>query len=166
MVGGLCVVTAAWSFNVVANLTNRLDFCVSCHEMQQNFTEYKKSIHYNNRTGVRAECADCHVPRDFGPKLVAKVVAAKDVWHTMLGTVDTKEKFEARRLDMAKRVWAKMEASGSRECLNCHRFDAMDLEQQGRRSKMKHPQAVQEGKTCIACHKGVVHELPEGFERD
>ncbi len=164
--GGLFVVLFVAGFNGFADLTNRTEFCVSCHEMQQNFTEYKRSIHYINRTGVRAECADCHVPREFGPKLVAKVVAAKDVWHTILGTVDTEEKFNARRLAMAKRVWAQMGATGSRECRNCHRMDGMDLEKQGRRSRQKHDQAVAEVKTCIDCHQGVVHELPDGFQRD
>lgn len=164
--GGVFVALFLAGFNGFADITNRTEFCVSCHEMQMNYTEYKKSIHYVNRTGVRAECADCHVPKAFGPKLVAKVVAAKDVWHTMLGTVDTEEKFNARRLEMAKRVWAKMGATGSRECRNCHRFDGMDLEQQGRRSRQKHDQAMQEGKTCVECHKGVVHELPDGFERE
>lgn len=166
MVGGFFVVSFVWGFNVFAGYTNRMDFCVSCHEMSYNYEEYKKSIHYNNRTGVRAECADCHVPKEFGPKLVAKVMAAKDVWHTILGTMDTPEKFEAHRMGMAKAVWAKMEATGSRECRNCHRFDGMDFEQQGRRSRSKHAQAIEEGKTCINCHKGVVHELPQGFERD
>lgn len=166
LVGGFFVVMFVWGFNAFADATNKMSFCVSCHEMQINFEEYKKSVHYANRTGVRATCSDCHVPKEFGPKLVAKIVAAKDVWHTILGTIDTPEKFNAYRMDMAKRVWAKMEASGSRECKGCHNFEAMDLEQQGRRPKQKHPQAVQEGKHCIQCHKGVVHELPEGFERD
>ncbi len=166
LVGGFFVAMFVWGFNAFADVTNRMEFCVSCHEMQMNYEEYKKSIHYSNRTGVRAECADCHVPKEFGRKLVAKIVAAKDVWHTMLGTVDTPEKFNARRLEMAERVWAKMIATGSQECRNCHAFDAMNLDEQGRRSRMKHPTAMKEGKTCVECHKGVVHELPDGFERD
>ena len=154
-------------FTVFAQYTNRLEFCISCHEMETGpYAEYKKTIHYSNRTGVRAECADCHVPKEFGPKLVAKVWAAKDVWHHLLGTIDTHEKFEEHRLDMAKRVWATMASTGSRECRNCHAFGAMNLEEQGRRAKLKHPVAMQEGKTCIDCHKGIVHELPQGYEGD
>lgn len=166
LVGAMFVTAFVVGFNVFAEQTNKMAFCVSCHEMQQNFDEYKKSVHYTNRTGVRAECADCHVPKEFGRKLWAKIYAAKDVWHTLLGTVDTPEKFNAKRMEMAQRVWAKLEASGSSECRNCHAFDAMNLEEQGRRSRTKHPEAVKEGKTCVSCHKGVVHELPDGFERD
>lgn len=166
-VGAAAMAVFLGGFTVFAHYTNRMEFCISCHEMENGpYAEYKKTIHYSNRTGVRAECNDCHVPKDFGPKVMAKVMAAKDVWHHLLGTIDTPEKFEEHRLDMAKRVWAKMSASGSRECRNCHAFDAMNLEEQGRRAKLKHPQAKQDGKTCIDCHKGIVHELPQGYEGD
>lgn len=152
-------------FSVFSDYTNRLEFCISCHEMENGpYAEYKKSIHYKNRTGVRAECEDCHVPKDFGPKLAAKIVAAKDVYHHILGTIDTPEKFEAHRLTMAQRVWAQMEATESRACKTCHDFQAMDLNEQGRRAKAKHPKAMEDGKHCINCHKGIVHELPHGYD--
>ena len=145
--------------------TNTLEFCVSCHSMEQTvYQEYKKSLHYKNEYGVRVICSDCHVPRDYPEKLVAKVIAVKDIVHEVLGTIDTKEKFEEHRLAMAERVWAKMEASESRECRECHAFDAMDLEEMGRRARRKHPKAMEEGKHCIQCHKGVVHELPRDYE--
>jgi cytochrome c-type protein NapC len=152
-------------FSVFSDYTNRLEFCISCHEMERSpYAEYRKSIHFSNRTGVRAECKDCHVPQEFGPKLIAKIVAAKDIWHHVMGTIDTPEKFEEHRLVMAKRVWARMEETESRECRNCHAFQAMNLDEQGRRAKIKHPTAMQDGKHCIDCHKGIVHELPKGFE--
>ena len=167
VVGGAAMAVLIGGFNVVAHHTNKMEFCISCHEMETGpYAEYKKTVHFANRTGVRAVCADCHVPKDFGPKLVAKVMAAKDVWHHLLGTIDTPEKFEERRLEMAKRVWAKMADSGSRECRGCHAFDAMNLDEQGRRAKLKHPQAKTDGTHCIACHKGIVHELPQGWEGD
>ena len=65
---------------------------------------------------------------------------------------------------MAERVWASMEATGSSECRNCHSFEAMDLEEQRRRPRTKHPEAMEEGKTCIDCHKGIAHSLPEDYE--
>ncbi|WP_245593459.1 NapC/NirT family cytochrome c [Azospirillum halopraeferens] len=165
--GGALVALFLGGFHAFSDYTNRLEFCISCHEMESGpYAEYAKTIHFNNRTGVRAECADCHVPKEFGPKLVAKVVAAKDVYHWLLGTIDTKEKFEARRLQMAQRVWGQMEASGSQTCRSCHDFRAMDLEEQGRRARARHPVAMEEGKHCINCHKGIVHELPQGYEGD
>lgn len=147
--------------------TNTTKFCISCHEMEMTtYQEYKQSLHYKNRTGVRAECPDCHVPRTQPETLYAKIAAYKDVYHHLIGTIDTKEKFEKNRLRMAKIVWKKMEESDSRECKTCHNFDAMIIEEQGRRGRKKHPKAIEEGKTCINCHKGVVHNLPLDYEEE
>ena len=44
-------------FNTAMEMTNNEEFCISCHEMEANvFAEYKETIHYTNRTGVRATC--------------------------------------------------------------------------------------------------------------
>jgi len=153
-------------FNSALEATNQVGFCVSCHEMQQVQAEYKKSVHYSNRTGVRVTCSDCHVPRSGLPKLVRKVRAANDVYHWVLGTVDTEAKFETKRLELAETVWAYMKESGLRECRSCHAFQAMDFERQGRRPRQTHPEAMTAGKTCIDCHKGIAHKLPKDFEHD
>ncbi len=148
-------------FNVALSYTNDMAFCTSCHSMKINLEEYKKTPHYKSASGVRTTCADCHVPKAFGPKMLAKVMAYKDVLHEMLGTIDTPEKYEARRWDMASRVWAKMKASDSRECRSCHAWDAMDLSAQDRSGRKRHGRARDEGKTCIDCHKGLAHEEPD-----
>ena len=154
-------------FNTFMEHTNTLEFCVSCHEMEQTvYQEYKKTNHYTNRTGVRVICSDCHVPKDWTAKLVRKVRATNELFHKLIGTIDTPEKFEANRLAMAERVWASMESSDSRECRNCHSFQAMNLDVQGRRPQKKHTEAMEDGKTCIECHKGVAHKLPESEEVD
>lgn len=140
--------------------TNRTEFCVSCHSMVPNFKEYKESTHYNNRSGAHAQCADCHVPRALGPKLVRKFFAYNDLLQEIRGTIDTPEKFEAKRGELAERVWKYMQASDSRECRVCHSYDSMNLQKQGNAAKRKHPEAAMEGKTCINCHKGVAHKLP------
>lgn len=148
------------SLNTFFHYTNQMEFCISCHSMKINYEEYKETLHYKNAAGIQATCADCHVPREFFPKLVAKVMAAKDVYHTLLGTVDTKEKFNAHRWDMANAVWRKMRATDSRECRNCHNYDNMDLSEQDRRARKKHTRAPLQGKTCIDCHAGIVHTEP------
>lgn len=148
-------------FNTGLSATNEMEFCTSCHTMKIPLEEYKESAHYKNASGVRATCSDCHVPKPFGPKMVAKVMAAKDVFHEILGTIDTPEKYEAYRWNMANRVWDKMRASDSRECRSCHDYSQMDLSEQDRSARNRHGRAVDEGKTCIDCHKGVAHEEPD-----
>ncbi|ROR32666.1 NapC/NirT family cytochrome c [Inmirania thermothiophila] len=146
--------------------TNSMAFCISCHEMRTPYEEYKESLHYRNPSGVRAECPDCHVPQAFVPKLAAKIRAAKDVWFTLTGKIDTPEKFRAHRLEMAERVWWFMERTDSATCRSCHQWDGMDLGEQDRQARRKHETAQERGKTCIHCHRGVVHRLPERDEPD
>jgi len=147
--------------NVGLSHTNEMEFCTSCHSMKVNLEEYKESLHYKNPSGVQTTCSDCHVPKEFGPKMVAKVMAAKDVFHEIIGTIDTPEKYEAHRWDMATRVWAKMKATDSRECRSCHDYSNMDTSAQDRTARSKHSTAPDKGETCIDCHKGVAHKEPD-----
>ena len=154
-------IAAAGFVNLGVSYTNEMEFCTSCHSMQVNLEEYKETIHYKNPSGVQATCSDCHVPQEFVPKMVAKVMAAKDVFHEMIGTIDTPEKYEAHRWDMATRVWAKMKGTDSRECRNCHDFANMDLSSQDRSARNKHAAAADKGQSCIDCHKGIAHKEPD-----
>ncbi len=153
-------------FSTAMHFTNEMEFCTSCHSMQTNLREYKETIHYKNHSGVRATCADCHVPKAFLPKMVAKIMAAKDVFHELLGTLDTPESYEKHRWGMATKVWAKMKATDSRECRNCHSWEAMKLKDQVKIGRKKHVRAQKKGMTCIDCHKGIAHEEPDEPDED
>lgn len=158
MVAGLIL---ALGFSKGLEYTNSTEFCISCHEMKSTvYEEYKESDHFKNHSGVQTQCADCHVPKDFLPKMARKVMAVNDLYHHLLGTIDSQEKFESRRKFLAERVWRYMEATDSRECRSCHTWSGMDFEEQGRSAKRKHLRAQEKGETCIDCHKGLVHELP------
>ena len=151
-------------FNTGMEATNRLEFCISCHEMRDNvYQEYKQTIHYSNRTGVRAICSDCHVPHDWTPKIIRKIQASRELWGKLTGYVDTKEKFEAHRMELATREWARMKSVDSRECRNCHSFDAMSADKQRQSVYTKHMKAKADGQTCIDCHKGIAHHLPKEY---
>jgi cytochrome c-type protein NapC len=152
-------------FNTGMEMTNTLEFCITCHEMRDTvYKEYKETIHYSNRTGVRAICSDCHVPKDWVHKMIRKSQASLEVWGKITGSIDTPEKFEAKRMQLATHEWARMKDSNSRECRNCHNFDAMSAELQKQTPYKKHMKAKEEGKTCIDCHKGIAHQLPKEYE--
>lgn len=143
--------------------TNTEKFCIGCHEMRDNvYAEFKGTIHDTNRSGVRAVCSDCHVPREPGPMLLRKVQATFELYGHLVGKIDTKEKFEKHRYDMAKRVWTRMKQTDSLECRNCHHADAMSAELQSERAKSRHAKGKAEGKTCIDCHFGIAHGEPKG----
>ena len=150
-------------FHTGVEAANTEAFCIGCHEMKGNYEEYKKTIHYSNRTGVRATCPDCHVPKEFIPKMLRKFEARHDVWARLTGKVDTPEKFEAHRGEMAEREWARMKASNSSTCRGCHTYEGMSAEMQDPAAVKKHEMAAKpgSGKTCIDCHKGIAHKLPK-----
>ena len=105
VLGGVAGIIFWGGFNTAMEATNTLGFCVSCHEMQSTvYQEYKNSPHYANASGVRAICSDCHVPKDWVGKVVRKIQASNELYHHLLGTIDTPEKFEAKRAELAEHV--------------------------------------------------------------
>ena len=162
--GGFIAGVMFWGgFNTVLEATNREAFCVSCHEMQANpFEEMKQTIHFTNRSGVRATCPDCHVPHDWTSKIARKMQASKEVWGHLFGTIDTREKFVAMRRTLAEHEWARLKANNSLECRNCHSAESMDITRQGARAAQAHERFLFTGQmTCIDCHKGIAHRLPD-----
>jgi cytochrome c-type protein NapC len=162
--GALLFLGAVGGFDTLVESTNSLEFCISCHDMRRNYEEYRKTVHYSNRSGVRAVCSDCHVPkRSWLAEMQRKLAAAHDVWGEIVGAIDTPQKYDAERLAMARREWARMKESDSIGCRNCHSFDSMSFDQQDRSARSKHSRAAmaESGKTCIDCHKGIAHDLPK-----
>ena len=167
-IGMICGLMFWGAFNTGMEASNQLGFCTSCHEMRDTvFQEYKETIHYKNRSGVRAICPDCHVPKDWTHKFVRKVQASKELYGKFIaGSIDTPEKFEAKRMELAEHVWATMKDNDSHECRNCHSWEAMDPHKQSARARTKMEQAQKDGKTCIDCHKGIAHLLPKEYNED
>lgn len=151
------------AFNTALEATNTEAFCIGCHEMRDNpYAELQRTIHFTNRGGVRAKCPDCHVPHDWTYKIARKMQASKEVWAKIFGTIDTREKFLDHRLVLAQREWTRLKANDSLECRNCHDYDYMDFTRQSPRAQDMHARflATRE-KTCIDCHKGIAHRLPD-----
>jgi cytochrome c-type protein NapC len=150
-------------FHTAMEATNTLEFCTSCHEMRNTvFVEYKETIHYANRSGVRASCSDCHVPREWFYKVKRKIEATGELYGKFTGSIDTKEKFEAKRAQLAHNVWKRMKETDSLECRNCHSTEGMSPERQSEKAQARHAKGKSEGKTCIDCHFGIAHKEPEG----
>lgn len=163
-VGGFIMGIMFWgAFNTALELTNTETFCIACHEMRNNpYEELKVTIHYSNGSGVRASCPDCHVPHDWTDKIARKMQASKEIWGTIFGTINTREKFLKKRLALAQHEWARLKANDSLECRNCHSAESMDITRQSKRAAEQHERFLFTGeKTCIDCHKGIAHQLPD-----
>ena len=162
LVVGVVFFGSGAAFMVYANSEN---FCAnSCHEMTSTVAvEYKGTIHDTNRSGVRATCNDCHVPHGYIPNYIAKLGLFSDLWgHFVTHSIDTKEKFEAKRYELAKRVWVYMKDNDSRECRHCHTTTKMDPEKQSEKAQKRHEKARNEGLTCVDCHFAISHKEPDG----
>jgi cytochrome c-type protein NapC len=143
--------------------TNTEQFCIGCHEMKDNvYAEFKGTIHDVNRSGVRAICSNCHVPHEPIPLIKRKMRASFELWGHFMGVIDTKEKFEKRRYELATRVWTRMKQTDSLECRNCHHDNAFDPDKQTDKAKARHARMKTEGLTCIDCHFGIAHHEPDG----
>lgn len=160
-------VAVTGGFLKTVEYTNTMEFCTGCHEMQAFvYQEFKESPHYNNASGVQAICADCHVPKAFIPKMARKIQATfNEIPAHFMGKIDTAEEFEAHRKELAERVWTRMRGNDSKACRGCHSYEAMNLEAQGRYARRKHSPEYREatGRTCIDCHEGIAHKLPENM---
>ena len=162
--GGFVAGVIFWGgFNTALEATNTEKFCIACHEMRDNvYAELKSTIHYSNRSGVRATCPDCHVPHEWTDKIARKMQASKEVWGKIFGTISTRDKFVEKRLELAQHEWARLKSNNSLECRNCHSAESMDTTRQSPRAVEAHEKFLFTGqKTCIDCHKGIAHHLPD-----
>jgi cytochrome c-type protein NapC len=150
------------AFNWSLAAFNTEQFCISCHEMSDNiYPEYQQSSHYANASGVRATCPDCHVPRNWTDMVVRKIGATNELYHKLIGSIDTRDKFLAKRLELAGYVWDSMHDNDSLECRNCHELTFLGSNQFA--SNPAHERAMAQNITCIDCHMGIAHKLPEEF---
>jgi cytochrome c-type protein NapC len=146
------------AFDATLHATNTEAFCISCHEMEANpYAQLRKTTHFNNASGVRPTCSDCHVPQEFVPKMIRKVEAAREVWGTMTGIIDTPEKYAAHAPAMKEREIARLQANDSQECRNCHETERMLAALQSAKAQKYHQAKRVNNKTCIDCHAGIAH---------
>ena len=157
LVGGGLVLGAVLTlgFKAALQMTGSNEFCLSCHAQNAGL-DWKRSSHYSNRVGLVVGCADCHEPQAFVPKMIRKTQAFNEIWHQLIGTISTPEKYEAHRLELAQKEWTRLGKNESQECRNCHQVDAMAS---AAISDM-HKGALSGGRICTDCHKGVAHTAP------
>jgi cytochrome c-type protein NapC len=123
-----------------------LEKCDTCHVKQAS--EFQESVHYINRSGVQATCNNCHA----GKKHEKGVNASKKV--------------KKPRIEMVASEWKRLKDNNSKECKTCHSPMAMDLAKQEPRSVTRHEESFDAGNTsCINCHQGISHYLPDGWEK-
>ncbi len=136
--------------------TSSVDFCtVNCHEMTVSFREWQTSSHYDNDTGVVAECSDCHLPTGFVPKIRAKIY---------YGIRDTLVHYfgDPENLDRKKLAESAAASITDDSCRQCHK----NLFPSGlpRGGFMAHTSALKkETGKCVSCHRHLAHQTKPYF---
>ncbi|MGB5211249.1 MAG: NapC/NirT family cytochrome c [Gammaproteobacteria bacterium] len=155
--------------NTVLHVTSTTEFCLSCHTHTVNSVdEYEASSHANNASGVRAQCADCHLPNPeehWFRYVGMKMIVSLDIIAEIRGIAHDPADYEAHRGPWAKKVWIEYRENKSEFCLHCHAFDHMVEADQPRMAQRRHSKAEERGQSCIDCHQGIVHKLPENWDQ-
>lgn len=156
---GVVLGVGGWlAFDATLHATSTEEFCTSCHEMEINaYAQLEKTMHFSNAAGVSATCSDCHIPKEFVPKMIRKVEAAREVWGHFTGIIDTPEKYAAHTPVMKAREIARIKANDSQECRNCHATERMFTALQSAKAQKYHAAERMGNKTCIDCHAGIAH---------
>ena len=162
LIAVVMTLVGVFAFHESVEFSSSTEFCVSCHSMDENYNEYKNTIHFKNAAGVRAECRDCHIPEDNPIDfLKAKIGGLGDIYSEFIsGDVDTPLKFEQHRQKMAEDVWQMMADTNSAPCKSCHTYEAMDHAKQSPAAAAAMTGAAAKKMNCIECHKGIAHQLP------
>jgi nitrate/TMAO reductase-like tetraheme cytochrome c subunit len=164
LIGGVAGAVSVVGTQVGVHLTGTDEFCGNaCHSHAKFvYPEHKESMHYTNRTGVRAMCVDCHVPHTYPAKLIYKAKAGiTDAIAEFQGVISTQEKFDKERWRLANIVWDEMRADNSANCRTCHDPAAMNNAEQSQGAVKQHKKFADGKATCIDCHTGVAHKEPE-----
>ncbi len=164
-IGGFVAGIIFWGgFNTALEATNTEEFCIGCHEMADNvYVELQDTVHWKNNSGVRATCPDCHVPHNWTDKIARKMQASKEVYGAIFGNINTREKFLEKCGELAQHEWDRFTANNSLECKNCHNYNSMDFDSMSERAQVQMKMAAERDQSCIDCHKGIAHELPENM---
>ena len=155
-------ITSVHAYYFVFDFSNRNELCYSCHiGMDTIVEEYEESVHFQNNLGIQAQCSDCHVPKEFFPKLKTKILALGDVYHMAVGTY-TLENWEENRVHLSQIAYEKIKEVDSSTCKSCHNPEHWGTSMQPARARLNHNPArwKERGETCVDCHKGVAHQRP------
>ncbi len=159
--GGIVLGVAATGLgSAVVHYTNSTEFCVDCHVYDEFYADFKTSTHFVNAAGVRAGCADCHVPESsWWAMLTTKARSGvSSYWAYYVQGLDTPQEFaEARpRLQEAAHAW--FEARDSGTCRSCHAIDETTIAAQSAAARGSHQALLSDGgPTCVTCHSDVPH---------
>ena len=158
--GAAIAVAAVLANEQIDAYTSTDAFCgTSCHSMQAHVANdpvFVESAHRTASSGVRAGCADCHIPHGIVPATVAHVKGGvKDIISETLNDFTDPQVWERGRAERAYHVRDWLLETDSATCRVCH--DEAAIQPERKRGQSQHEDARERGLTCIGCHYNLVH---------
>ena len=140
--------------NFAIKKTSTSAYCISCHVHPQADASWKKSTHYDTRSGYRVTCVECHLPPKGKGYLKAKAkTGLRDLWSFWTKDSASFNWEDRKRLELA-RIYT-YESS----CIKCH--ENLFPEKLSREGEDAHLYYTQQKKTpdlnCINCHLNAGH---------
>lgn len=139
------------------HMTSTNDYCVSCHIHPMADASWKKSVHYDTRSGYRISCVDCHLPPKGEGYLWAKgKTGLRDLWSKWTKDSASFNWEDRGRLEVARGYVY----NGS--CIKCHEnlFPAK-LTKAGEDAHLYYTQSKKTDELhCINCHLNAGHFIP------
>lgn len=133
--------------------------CMACHVHPHAEDSWRLSTHYNNESGVKVSCVDCHLPPPGTPKYAAAKLktGAKDVWSYLFKDKDKIDWEAKKELEHARRIVY------NESCLECHvQLFPPGMSDDGVVAHMYYENNhAKLGIRCIDCHLSVGHYNPD-----
>jgi formylglycine-generating enzyme len=140
--------------NKLIHATSTNEYCVSCHIHPEADASWKKSVHYDTRSGYRVGCVDCHLPPKGQGYLWAKgKTGLRDLWAKWTKDSSEFNWVDKRRLEVARGYV--YESS----CKNCHQnLFPSKLSKEGEDAHLYYQQTKKTDELhCINCHLNAGH---------
>jgi formylglycine-generating enzyme len=141
------------------HMTSTNDYCISCHIHPAADLSWKKSVHYETRSGYRIACVDCHLPPKGEGYLWAKgTTGLRDLWSKWTKDSASFNWQDRGRLEVARAYVYE------RSCIKCHEnlFPAK-LTKAGEDAHLYYTQTKKTDELhCINCHLNAGHFI-EGY---
>jgi cytochrome c nitrite reductase small subunit len=142
--------------NKLIEYTSTNEFCEICHVHPHVFDSWKLSYHYDNSSGVRTNCVECHLPPKGQGYLKAKAITgARDLYGLVFkDSADYNWELKSTLEHATRHVY-------NESCLNCHEnLFPLTLTKEGQDAHLYYTQNEDELE-CINCHLNVGHYDPD-----
>jgi formylglycine-generating enzyme len=143
----------------VITRTSTNNYCISCHIHPAADASWKRSVHYDTRSGYRISCVECHLPPKGQGYLWAKAkTGLRDLWSYWTKDSASFDWQGKRNLEYARSY------SYESSCIKCHEnLFPLKLTKEGEDAHLYYRQQKKTPELhCINCHLNAGHYI-EGY---